>query len=344
MKLAILLSLIALASCQNCLNQYGSPVDYWVIFKLPKDSSVLLDGWAYYYCDSTTKCVSIAYMPDKIGDSTSPLQRTVAQINFADTNVMSVLWSDQPYGKSTVSDKAHSKGILSASLSGNGFVINHSTPNFPVLDDAYTKIVTGMPTSADVYGQHYFCASMTSSQIEILALQYKIAQVITNKSSSPPSFATSFPNIYSLKDNSRGTTPLSGNTIVQTKGGLQIKAISTNMANQVDFYAYQVAPAIQANIAVETWGNGTGGLQDPQCSQTYKSVSNLYRMHDGYKFKYTKDHSKFGISQSRSNPWVCMSDINRQTTQDKRGGTALCFQHQQLWDILNGVFVERQIC
>ena len=65
---------------------------------------------------------------------------------------MSVLWSDQPYGKSTVSDKAHSKGILSASLSGNGFVINHSTPNFPVLDDSYTRILPGMPTSADVYG------------------------------------------------------------------------------------------------------------------------------------------------------------------------------------------------
>ena len=87
--------------------------------------------------------------------------------------------------------------------------------------------------------------------------------MITNKSSSPPSFATAFPNIYSLKDNSRGTTPLSGDTIVQTKGGLYIKAISTNMANQVDFYAYLVAPAIKANIIVETWGNGTGGLADP---------------------------------------------------------------------------------
>lgn len=82
---------------------------------------------------------------------------------------MSVLWSDQPFEKSTVSNKAHSKGILSANLNGNAFVINHSTPNFPMLDSAYNMILQGMPSSSYTYAQHYLCLSITTNEANKLA-------------------------------------------------------------------------------------------------------------------------------------------------------------------------------
>ena len=46
----------------------------------------------------------------------------------------------------------------------DGFIINHSLPNFPVYEEyppKNKKILPGMPKSGRFYAQHFFCVSLT---------------------------------------------------------------------------------------------------------------------------------------------------------------------------------------
>ena len=70
-----------------------------------------------------------------------------------------------------------------------------------------------------------------------------------------------------------------------------------------------------------------------------------------YHWPYTKDHAKWAISEVPGDrgkkvdsstlatqlSWVCIADMNRMTSQEKRGGGAICFHEPMLWDGLNEI-------
>lgn len=70
-----------------------------------------------------------------------------------------------------------------------------------------------------------------------------------------------------------------------------------------------------------------------------------------YHWSYTKDHAKWAISEEliergKTNnetdipthiSWVCIADMNRMTSQEKRGGGAICFHEPLLWQSLNEI-------
>ena len=47
----------------------------------------------------------------------------------------------------------------------------------------------------------------------------------------------------------------------------------------------------------------------------------------------THDHAKWGITVDSD--WVCVGDINRMVSQEKRGGGTIAFQDQTLWAALS---------
>ncbi len=52
----------------------------------------------------------------------------------------------------------------------------------------------------------------------------------------------------------------------------------------------------------------------------------------------TKDHSKWACSEEKDKAigqWVCVADINRMKSQEKRGGGVICFMEANLWEALN---------
>lgn len=46
----------------------------------------------------------------------------------------------------------------------------------------------------------------------------------------------------------------------------------------------------------------------------------------------TRDHAKWGITKTSN--WVCVGDINRMVSQDKRGGGTIALQDETLWRAL----------
>ncbi|NTS78827.1 deoxyribonuclease II family protein [Catenovulum sp. SM1970] len=71
----------------------------------------------------------------------------------------------------------------------------------------------------------------------------------------------------------------------------------------------------------------------------------------GFNWPYTKDHAKWAISEEKDDrgntdiedeqpeqdAWVCIADMNRMSSQEKRGGGAICFHETLLWQGLNEI-------
>ena len=85
-----------------------------------------------------------------------------------------------------------------------------------------------------------------------------------------------------------------------------------------------IAPNLQSAMDVETWRQGSG-------SPLPYHVENVeYVTMAGITWKYTADHSKWGITSPSSSTWSCVGDINRMASQGNRGGGAVCFQNSGL--------------
>ncbi|MBS4099465.1 MAG: deoxyribonuclease II family protein [Sulfuricella sp.] len=71
----------------------------------------------------------------------------------------------------------------------------------------------------------------------------------------------------------------------------------------------------------------------------------------GCAWSYTKDHAKWAVSepvaergdhavddqQGTDGDWICVADMNRMTSQEIRGGGAICFHEPALWRSLNDI-------
>ena len=57
--------------------------------------------------------------------------------------------------------------MTASSKTKDGFVINHSLPNFPRLEGK--KIKLGVPDKGRRYAQHFFCVSLDLGEIEKIA-------------------------------------------------------------------------------------------------------------------------------------------------------------------------------
>ena len=67
-------------------------------------------------------------------------------------------------------------------------------------------------------------------------------------------------------------------------------------------------------------------------SYAYNSMNVQSVKLDGFPaFKYTDDHSKWGVSADGAQPWVCVGGMNRMQSQLQRGGQATCFKSSPLW-------------
>lgn len=98
-----------------------------------------------------------------------------------------------------------------------------------------------------------------------------------------------------------------------------------------------------------------GALDDPSGLLTGEPGGKL----TGYLWSYTRDHAKWAISEQDDergvqtvrlrdgttladepgtvSDWVCIADINRMTSQERRGGGAICFHEPLLWHGLDQI-------
>ncbi|WP_077037169.1 deoxyribonuclease II family protein [Pelomonas sp. KK5] len=320
----------------RALDEVGTAVDWWFIYKVPALSGTS-DGFNYAYYDPAAK----ALKPSQhvLLEGKGALDRTLNAI-FAEPadSVGWILYNDEVPADADMPDApglGHAKGLIAFDVeSKTALWLLHSWPKFA---DPFHK---AEPPSK-LYGQTYMCLSLT------LAVANKLAALMINHQ-QPQVYFPRVPKgldphspLHAL---SRGAdpNPAGDSRVVSlaTRGGKHFLVIAKNRQWNKDFWNELVAPALNDDMDVETWIRGP--IPSIQASDgvhhvfdiKYVDLSRLPGGVRGWAWPETRDHAKWGIA--RNQPWVCVGDINRMVSQEKRGGGTIALQDQVLWEALRG--------
>jgi deoxyribonuclease-2 len=126
-----------------------------------------------------------------------------------------------------------------------------------------------------------------------------------------------------------------------SKGGKAFLLIAKSRKWGKDFWLDLISPELQCDLVVESWRRGAvTPMQDDHSREFDEDLLNMgftVSPSLSYEWPYTKDHAKWAVAlKNRVNamPWVCVADLNRMVSQEKRGGASLCFQESCLWEAL----------
>lgn len=316
----LLAPFISALQCQNDLNQ---PIDSWFAIKEPK-------GTSYVYWDNNTPFAPSGL---SLNDTDSgALASTLKQL--WEPNTEYILFNDEPPVTTDNIKNGHTKGVW-AWNKNEAFVITHSIPLFPkgpVMATSYE----GMGSNAYTYGQTLACFSFSIANLIILANQMilespDIYEKKTGSNTPQP--------LLNLANGLVSNEPMCNSTALNTVGGLQIMFFSKSSQWNNELYSQCIAQTIQESLFVETWirGSATG----PSCLGNFH-VNDITLLELPFHeiYKETQDHSKWAVGTQ----YVCAADINRMTTQYKRGGGAFCFINPALAKTLNATIQAANVC
>ena len=312
--LPLLLLFIAAATADRCLDNSGAEVAWWVMLNTP--SSITNTSFGYY--DSTMAQNEFVLYSQEASSEGTALGRTLLQINSI--NLQVIAWNDEKPNGTTSSSLAHSKAVIAFSeTNSRGFVLDHSIPQYPAFVDS--KVNVSISSSQKIYGQHVFCMSLPLADIENIA--GNLRTIYANVYKSTVTFSIGRPELYALSTSSY----ISPNDNFQfsslTAPGLQVKAIFKNGNSKKNCSIFEdgLNNYLDSPIAAETWGRP---LDKNWCGAPSVASVEKVTLSSTVWWPYTKDHSKWVISTTR--PVSCFGDMNRMSSQWKRGGAFYCIE------------------
>jgi deoxyribonuclease-2 len=317
------------------------------MYKLPGDaesptksgSTKSSTGFEYLYFDSESK-KPVARSSYLLTAKEGALYNTLMQLYPTSKNPNEglgwIFYNDERCDdKPNDDEKGHTKGVLAFNTKDDSALwLLHSTPRFALTAQA------DFPEDERDYAQTYLCITLKD--------------VATANSIAAQMYTQQEPQLYCW--NEHGTIPTDSNFYKLTqgvnvdeqdppskiefysKGGQQFYSIAKNRHWDKDFWNDLVGPELKVDLDVETWRRGT--LASTKDSDDVHDITdvlyiNLEALGVDYEWHYTQDHSKWAISTSPD--WVCVGDINRDKSQEKRGGGTICFQNKELWQALSQV-------
>jgi deoxyribonuclease-2 len=318
-----------------CKSDSGSAVDAWVLFKGPK-------GTDYVYWDIETPLVASPH--DLNSTSTGALAQTLDQL-WSESTTDYILWNDDPPGSTEYNfTVGHTKGVWAWNTkTGDAIIVQHSIPLFPA-GPTQTQKYVGLGSNAWMYGQHAACFHTTVDALNELA---------------GPALLT-IPSIYDSRihgDTPAGLALLAGGAsradpvceagAFLTSGGLNVTYFAKSTEWNNELYAACVAPALQTSLAVESWirGSACGPACPAGGSVDVLDISGV-SYPGGLAFSEYNDHSKWAVSAAMGaeGDWFCPADINRMTTQFKRGGGGYCFKNSELATAMRAAITGTDAC
>ncbi|GAB2846384.1 deoxyribonuclease II family protein [Pseudoduganella ginsengisoli] len=320
----------------SALDENGNAVDWWFAYKVPKmaqdGNTAAATGYEYVYYDPNIG--KVVQSANVLTDGKGALDLTIASIfsNPADSTGW-ILYNDEMPADAQRADSSsfgHTKGVLAFdTASKTALWLLHSWPKYADPKSA------DMPTP--IYGQTFLCVSLD------LATAGKIAAQMANHQ-EPQVYLTRVPSgldqadpLYALTQTLNPNAPGDADVVDCTsRGGLPFKVIAKNRKWGKDFWNDLVGPTLNEDIDVETWIRGAiPPTQDSDgVHQTYDvKYIDLRQLGMPWTWPETHDHAKWAISVESD--WICVGDINRMVSQEKRGGGTIAFQDSRLWAALS---------
>ncbi|CAL6111201.1 Cell-death-related_nuclease 7 [Hexamita inflata] len=239
-----------------------------------------------------------------------------------------MLFNDDTSSDVTTFKLAHQKGIIAFDKNSNtGFYMMHSTPGWPNLQNETLGYTSGS------YGQHFLCINIDQTQLEVLGKYLYVTRPQIYWNSFDSAFLTSIaPTMKLVQDLKYNLTSNKILSQLVSRSGKVFQLYYKNSQSKSHLWP-DLAQQFQENFQVETW------LRDSDMrsfcgSYTVQMAGRVQYLN--YSWKETTDHSKWGVSKS----YACFSDINFQTSQQSRGGSALCFKDTKMAALFQSAIVE----
>ncbi|XP_058381570.1 deoxyribonuclease-2-alpha [Diceros bicornis minor] len=317
----------------TCYGDSGQPVDWFVVYKLPARSgsgAAAQKGLQYKYMDGDSGgwrdgAVSIDSPAGAVGRSLLPLYRNNAsQLAF-------LLYNDQPPKSSRAQDsssRGHMKGVLLLDRDG-GFWLDHSVPRFP---PPASSAAYSWPPGARTYGQTLLCVSFPLAQFQNIGRQLNYTFPLVYDYKLEGDFAQKFPDLVEVaKGHHVRQGPWNSSVTLTSKAGATFQSFVKSGKFGDDLYSGWLAEALGSDLQVQFWPNSHGILPS-NCSRVWHVLDvtqTAFPGPTGPTFNATEDHSKWCVAPK--GPWACVSDMNRNQREEKRGGGTLCAQLPALW-------------
>jgi deoxyribonuclease-2 len=320
----------------TALDEAGKPVDWWFSYKVPRLDNIAgsptATGYEYVYYDPNVG--KVVRSPNLLTDGKGALDLTVKSVfENADATTGWILYNDEMPSDAKRLDSSsfgHTKGVIAFdTASKTACWLLHSWPKYadPKSSD--------MPTP--IYGQTYLCISIdlaTASKIADQMANHQEPQVYVPR--IPASLDKKDP-LYVLTQNLNPNAAADANVIqCKSRGGLAFQVIAKNRKWNKDFWNDLVGPTLKSDINVETWIRGKipPVLDSDGIHKTFDvKYIDLSPLGLPWTWPETHDHAKWGITVDSD--WVCVGDINRMVSQEKRGGGTIAFQDAGLWSALS---------
>jgi deoxyribonuclease-2 len=320
----------------SALDDNGKSVDWWFAYKVPKlakdANSTSATGYEYIYYDPNVG--KVMKSPYLLTSGNGALDLTLKSVfgNPAATTGWILYNDEMPAGakRTDAGNLGHTKGVLAFdTASKTAFWLLHSWPQYA---DPQAKT---MPTP--IYGQTFLCLSLDLNTANMIADQMANHQEPQVYLPRVPATLNKNDALYRLTQTLQPNAPGDADVIAcKTRAGLAFKVIAKNRKWNKDFWNDLVGPTLGADMDVETWIRGKipPTLDSDGIHKTFDvKYIDLSPLGVPWTWPETHDHAKWGITTGSD--WVCVGDINRMVSQEKRGGGTIAFQDPTLWAALS---------
>ncbi|CAN9500367.1 unnamed protein product [Ophioblennius macclurei] len=307
----------------SCRNEAGEPVDWFIIYKLPKYKiGDIGSGVDYMYLDSSVgKWQMSKFM---INSSQGAIGNTLNQLYkgevYKSNSSVYVLYNDGPPVLKYAQGYGHTKGVLLFDRS-QGFWLLHSIPHFP----SFPEKGYIYPSSGKVNGQTALCVTYQYENFIGIAKQLAYLYPRFYNCSVPDAFSADLPQLVQLCEGSK--PQLTSNKRVEQLFSAQGEKFVSFVKSEHfvdDIYTGWVAQALDADLLVESW-QSLGHKLPSNCSLPKHTMNMMrVRLSESALFLSYHDHSKWCVSQAYEDQVVCLGDLNRVWSQLRRGGGLVC--------------------
>ncbi|KAK2869212.1 hypothetical protein Q7C36_001083 [Tachysurus vachellii] len=312
----------------SCLNEDGQPVDWFIIYKLPRYKKESVgSGVDYMYLDPSLPNWHMS--KHAVNTTEGALGRTLNQLyqRYESNSLVYILYNDAPPVLEYVNNSGHSKGALLVDQF-QGFWLTHSIPHFP----PFPEIGFGYPSTGKLYGQSVQCTTYSSKQFRKISQQLAYINPNTYNCSIPSAYYTEMPEMARIcAGKTVSVVPRRRLETLMSVKGETFLSFAKSHRYVDDIYAGWIAQTLDTNLLVESWQRKTHQLPS-NCSLPYHVMNiELVCLSKLVTFKSYDDHSKWCVSWGYQAQWTCLGDLNRENTQAWRGGGLICTQNTAVY-------------
>ncbi|XP_004067916.1 deoxyribonuclease-2-beta isoform X1 [Oryzias latipes] len=319
----LLFTCLVCAADISCRNEEGNPVDWFIIYKLPKYKvGEVGSGVEYMYLDeSVARWQMSKYM---INTSQGAIANTLKQLYmgkaYMSNSSVYVLYNDGPPDLKYIQAYGHTKGVLLFDHA-KGFWLSHSIPHFP----SFPERGYLYPSSGKLNGQTLLCMTYQYAQFLKIAQQLEYLYPRFYNCSVPAALSADLPQLAKLCAGSKPAlaSDKSMQPLFSNRGEKFISFVKSDHFVD-DIYTGWVAQVLDTDLLVESWQ--TQGRVLPSNCSLPRHAMNIKRIQlpTLVRFQSYYDHSKWCVSQAYEDQVTCLGDLNRERAQLWRGGGLIC--------------------